>query len=93
MEEFAVYVLYSESADRIYIGYSSNSVERFKWHNELSTKGHTTRYRPWKMIHVEFFGTKQFAMKRERALKGGQGRQWLREVVIPRMVELGFISA
>lgn len=93
MEEFVVYVLYSESANRLYIGYSSNSIERFKWHNGLSRKGHTVRYRPWKMIYVEFFDNKDFAMARERALKQGQGRQWIRSELIPLMCKLGFISA
>jgi putative endonuclease len=73
MAEFVVYVLYSDSSDRLYIGYSSNSVERFKWHNDLSKKGFTTKYRPWKMIHVEFFSDKSTAMLREKQLKGGLG--------------------
>jgi putative endonuclease len=93
MEEFVVYVLYSESGDRLYIGYSANSVERFYWHNSRSRKGFTTRYRPWKMIHLEVFYTKKEAMLREKQLKGGQGRAWLRTTVVAQMVELGFISA
>jgi len=82
MEEFAVYVLYSESADRLYIGFSSNSIERFRWHNGLSKKGFTLSHRPWKMIHVEFFCTKKDAMLREKQLKGGQGRSWIRVIIL-----------
>ena len=93
MEEFVVYVLFSESGNRLYVGYSSNSLERFYWHNLKSKKGFTTRYRPWKMIHIEFFDDARIARKREKQLKGGQGREWLRNVILGQLVEIGFISA
>jgi len=64
MDEFAVYVLYSESADRLYIGYSSNYVKRFRWYNGLSRKGFTVRYRPWKIVHFELYPSKS-----DRAVK------------------------
>jgi len=92
MDEFAVYVLYSESADRLYIGYSSNSIERFRWHNGLSSKGFTVRHRPWKMIHIEVFDSKQEAMKRELQLKGGAGQAWIRAEILPPLQDVGFLS-
>ncbi|MEZ5174352.1 MAG: GIY-YIG nuclease family protein [Bacteroidia bacterium] len=38
---YTVYVLYSESANRHYTGYSSDFEARFLSHNELGTKGWT----------------------------------------------------
>ncbi|GGG51441.1 GIY-YIG nuclease family protein [Epilithonimonas arachidiradicis] len=38
MEEFVVYILYSEKFDKTYTGFTSNLVERFKSHNELGNK-------------------------------------------------------
>ncbi len=38
---FIVYALYSSNYNKIYIGYTSNLVERYKSHNELSKKGWT----------------------------------------------------
>jgi putative endonuclease len=93
MEEYAVYVLYSESSDKLYIGYSGNSLERFRWHNRLSGKGFTVRYRPWKMVHLEVFSQKSDAMTRERHLKGGKGREWIRTEILPALRAAGFISA
>ncbi|MEM9885660.1 MAG: GIY-YIG nuclease family protein [Bacteroidota bacterium] len=81
---FTVYVLYSEKYDKIYIGYTSNLAERFKSHNELGKKGYTIKYRPWQIIHTEEFETKSAAMKREKQLKAGQGRQWIRATLIPK---------
>ncbi|MCC5941419.1 MAG: GIY-YIG nuclease family protein [Balneolaceae bacterium] len=79
---FTVYVLHSEKHDKIYIGYTSNLQERFKSHNELGNKGWTVKYRPWKIIHTELYDTKPEAMAREKELKGGQGRNWIRNTIL-----------
>ena len=69
--------LYSESHNVFYKGITSNLIQRFKSHNELATKGYTLKYRPWKVVHVEFFITKKEALIRERFLKSGAGRAWI----------------
>jgi len=81
---FTVYVLYSEKYNKIYIGYTSNLDDRFKSHNKLGTKGWTIKYRPWKIIHTEEFKTKKDAITREKQLKSGQGRQWIRNTLLIR---------
>lgn len=78
MKEDVVYALWSESFDKIYIGMTSNLIERFKSHNELGKKGFTTRHRPWKVIYVEFVGDKLSALKREKQLKSAGGRRLIR---------------
>lgn len=93
MSEYVVYVLYSDRSNRLYIGFSSAIIERFHWHNEFSRKGYTVRYRPWKIVHVEFYNSKKEAMDREKQLKGGQGREWIKKEVLPNMLHGGFISA
>jgi len=74
--------LYSSKYDRLYIGFSSDYKTRFKWHNELAKKGYTVRFRPWKIIYTESFETKSEAMKREKQLKSGQGRAWIRKTLL-----------
>ena len=78
---FTVYVLYSESFNKIYIGYTSDIEQRVKSHNELATKGWTIRFRPWKVIHTEIFESKHDAMKREKQLKTAAGRDWVWQLV------------
>jgi putative endonuclease len=78
---FSVYVLYSQSHNKIYIGYTSNLEERFKSHNELATKGWTIKFRPWEIIHTEIFEIKADAMRREKELKSAQGREWIWQLV------------
>ncbi|GGA88791.1 hypothetical protein GCM10008015_31670 [Flavobacterium palustre] len=79
--EFVVYILYSEKFKKTYVGYTSTLLERFKSHNQLATKGYTIKFRPWKVIHVEFFSSKSEAMKREKHLKTGIGRDFIKSLI------------
>lgn len=89
---YTVYVLFSESTRKTYIGMTSDLLNRFKSHNELGTKGYTKNYRPWKVIHIEYFTSKSEALVRERQLKSGNGRGFIKERIIPKMLELGFLK-
>ncbi len=74
---FVSYALYSSKFDKLYIGYTNDLINRFHSHNTLANKGFTIRYRPWKVIYVDFFETKQEAMKREKELKSSRGRAFV----------------
>jgi putative endonuclease len=82
MDEFVVYILYSEKFNKNYTGFTSNLIERYKSHNFLETKGYTLKFRPWKVIHVEFFNSKSDAMKREKYLKSGIGREFIKKRIL-----------
>ncbi|SDA90516.1 putative endonuclease [Algoriphagus alkaliphilus] len=83
MSEFVVYILYSPSSGKTYTGMTSDLITRFQFHNSKSTKGFTIRFRPWTVIHVEFFDQKMQALKREKDLKSGKGRDWIKKQIIP----------
>ena len=78
---FTVYVLYSGSYGKIYVGYTSDLEQRLKSHNELARKGWTIKFRPWKIIHTEVFDNKQNAMRREKELKTAKGREWVWQLI------------
>jgi putative endonuclease len=82
MEEHVVYILFSPSTGKTYIGMTSDLITRFHFHNHKSTKGYTIRHRPWIVIHVEFFQAKKEALKREKELKSGKGRDWIKDHVL-----------
>ena len=82
---FWVYVLYSNKADRLYIGMTSNLEARMLSHNVLGKKGFTVRYRPWDLIYSETFDSKVAALERERQLKSGAGRAWIRSNYIDNL--------
>jgi putative endonuclease len=75
---YTVYVLFSERSGKHYVGFTGNLKLRLLSHNELSGKDWTKRYRPWKLIHAEEFATKTEAMSREKWLKSGVGRAFIK---------------
>ncbi|MFM7019360.1 MAG: GIY-YIG nuclease family protein [Aquirufa sp.] len=78
---FVTYALYSSAYDKLYIGCTQNLISRFHSHNSLAKKGYTVRYRPWIVIHVEFYNTIMEALKREKQLKSNRGRMFLRTLL------------
>lgn len=82
MDEFVVYILYSKKFIKHYTGFTSNIIERFKSHNSLETKGYTLKFRPWEVIYVELFYSKSDAMKREKYLKSGVGREFIQKFIL-----------
>lgn len=79
---YKVYVLYSRGFDKLYIGFTSSLRARIESHNLLGTHDWTRSYRPWLLIYIEEFETQQEAIKREKALKGGKGREYLRHEIL-----------
>ncbi len=78
---FTVYVLYSAKYKKTYVGYSSNLEERLKSHNELGKKGWTIKYRPWSILYTEQFAEKKDALLREKELKTGKGRDFIKTLL------------
>jgi putative endonuclease len=59
--------------------------QRLLSHNELGKKGWTINYRPWTLIYTESFETKQQALLREKQLKSGKGREWIKNELIKKL--------
>jgi len=72
-----VYVLRSISDGGFYIGYSANLRRRVAQHIEGAALA--TSYRgPWKLIYYEAYLEQTDALGREKYLKSGGGRRFLR---------------
>jgi putative endonuclease len=78
---FSIYILYSTNSGKTYVGYTNNISRRMEEHNFTECKGFTLRYRPWILIYTEEFELKVDAMKREKFLKTGKGREELKIIV------------
>ena len=73
---FYVYILRSLKTKYRYIGQTTDLTKRMSEHNQGLTK--SIRFQiPFKLEYVETFRTRQEAMKREKFLKSGKGREWL----------------
>lgn len=72
-----VYVLRSLKDNRFYVGMSQDVDKRLKEHNTGKTKS-TKGFRPWEIILIEEYPDRTTARKREKYLKTGYGKQWLK---------------
>ncbi|MBI2171040.1 MAG: GIY-YIG nuclease family protein [Chloroflexi bacterium] len=74
---YTVYVLLSKSTGKQYIGQTQDLTRRLTEH-EQGIARYTRNRGPWELVHHEILKTRAEAMKRERFLKSGQGREWLK---------------
>jgi putative endonuclease len=79
MPMFFVYALRSEKDGRIYVRFSSDLSKRLNEHNAGKTKS-TKGFRPWTLIYSEEIPTREMARKREKYLKSGAGKDFLKSV-------------
>jgi len=77
MEAYYVYVLISELDNSWYIGFTSNLKERINQHNTGKTFT-TKRKLPWKILYYEVSFNREDALAREKYLKSGMGRRYLK---------------
>ena len=74
---YYIYVLQSKKDDSWYIGCTNDLNSRLKQHN-LGKSKYTKNLRPWKIIYYEASFNKTDAFRRERYLKSGYGRRFLK---------------
>ncbi|WP_298754853.1 GIY-YIG nuclease family protein [uncultured Psychroserpens sp.] len=77
---YYVYVLRSKVDGRLYKGMTMRLDNRIKEHNLGKTKS-TKGYLPWVLVYQEVFNTRREARLREKFLKSGQGRDYLKKVL------------
>jgi putative endonuclease len=78
--KFTVYVLVSDSTGRRYVGQTEDLERRLAEHNTPAhnVRKYTSRNAgPWRLVFSEEYATRAEAMRREKWLKSGVGRQWL----------------
>ena len=74
---FYVYVLYSSSGNKFYIGYTENLKQRMAEHVRKKSSSDKI-LKNLKLMYYEWCLSKTDALKRERQLKTGFGRAYLR---------------
>jgi putative endonuclease len=75
---FYVYVLHSQTDHGLYIGFSADLRRRIAEHRQ--GLAFATAFRgPWQLIYYEAYLQEQDALGRERFLKSGGGRRFLKK--------------
>ena len=75
-----VYILYSDSRRRTYVGCSADWYDRLATHNA----GRVTATRsgvPWRLVHLEETDSFLLARQRETYLKTSAGRRWMKKTL------------
>jgi len=72
-----VYAIKSLIKKYIYVGITTDISKRFSRHN-LGCERTTRSYKPFKIIYTETFSTRAEARKREKYLKSGIGKEFLK---------------
>ncbi|MGA1976658.1 MAG: GIY-YIG nuclease family protein [Bacteroidales bacterium] len=80
---FTVYILFSESFDRYYVGYTNDLKRRISEHNCKKGK-FTDAGIPWVLVHHEGFSTKKEAMARERFFKSKKSKSFILDILNDR---------
>ena len=78
---YKVYILYSASLDKYYIGYTGDRIkERLRKHNS-NHKGFTGGKGDWVLAFNEEFDEKELAIKRESQIKGWKSRKAIEKLI------------
>jgi putative endonuclease len=78
---YFVYVIRSQTVGKLYIGHTEDLEKRLKEHNDTDcfSSKFTKRFPgPWVLVYSESYGTRSEAFRRERWLKTGRGREFVR---------------
>ena len=77
---FYVYAISSEVKNYIYVGLTNNIERRLDEHNVGYNKT-TKPYKPFKLILLEKYETRLEARSREKYLKSGIGKEFLKKLI------------
>ncbi len=77
---YYVYILYSRTKDRYYVGYTHNIELRLSKHNAGATPS-TRGGRPWELVYSEEYIDKSSALFREREIKSKKSRKYIEHLV------------
>ena len=77
---YYTYAISSQSRKYIYVGITNNLKRRLDEHNKGNNKT-TKAYRPFKMIFFDEFQTRVEARQKEKYLKSGIGKEFLKTLI------------
>ncbi|WP_299901656.1 GIY-YIG nuclease family protein [uncultured Aquimarina sp.] len=77
---YTVYILFSSSNDKYYVGHTSNLTDRVKRHNQGRSKSTKTGI-PWKVAYTENYQSKSEAYQREVKIKKQKSRKYIEQLI------------
>ena len=81
MQIFIVYILFSATLEKYYIGYTGQSIQQRLSHHLANHKGFTAKAKDWKVVHTQNFDNKTAAMSEEKRLKALKSKIRLQQFI------------
>ena len=80
---FSVYILYSTSSDKYYVGCTNDIIRRLDEHNLSERVTYTLKHRPWILKKSIVISTERsLAMRYEHAIKKSKSRKILKTIIL-----------
>ena len=90
---FYLYIIYSASANKYYVGHSVDPWKRLIEHNTSPFTSYTAKYRPWMLKAVFQCGTtKAEAMQIEKFVKKQKSRNLLEQLCDPSFIPTEYLA-
>ena len=88
-----LYILFSRSANKYYVGISGDPMLRLDFHNHQDQSNYTSKFRPWEMVAL-FKVSEQLgeAMKIERYIKKQKSRRLVERLIDPAFIAEGKLA-
>ncbi len=81
MQTFITYILFSQSLETYYIGYTGDDMLSRLVKHLGKHKGYTSKAKDWIIVYTEQFSTKKEALKREKQLKAWKSPLRLKQLI------------
>ncbi len=78
---YFIYILYSASANKYYVGHTDNLERRLFEHNNGMTRFTSNIASDWKIMYTETFESRTLAAKREREIKARKSRVYIQSLI------------
>ena len=79
---YYIYILYSGSSDKYYVGYTDDPARRVIEHNTKPFNTYTSKHRPWELVASFWAGaTRGEAIRVERYIKRQKSRAFLQKLI------------
>ncbi|MCB0478966.1 MAG: GIY-YIG nuclease family protein [Crocinitomicaceae bacterium] len=80
--KYFVYILYSPSINKYYVGQTTNIENRLKFHNSKEyNKIWTKRGIPWTLVYKEEYESRSESMQREKFIKKQKSRIYIEKLI------------
>lgn len=78
---YFIYILYSASANKYYVGHTDNLERRLFEHNNGMTRFTSNIASDWNIMYTETFESRALASKREREIKARKSRVYIQSLI------------